>query len=109
MEELDLGLISGDEFRARLHLLVQQLESCYAQVEAIPTSPQYAEGKELLEHSKGSLQLLYDGVELLGDYVDNRSPEIAGEALALIAEASDYLAQMLAITAQNMEDLNREF
>ena len=107
LAEFDRGDITGEELLARLNLLVEKLESWYAQLGKISTNESYPEGAQLVEHSKESLQMIYDGVELLAEYVDTQSPETSERALALMAEASGFLAQILEITASNIKELER--
>lgn len=58
--EFDRGDISGEVLLARLNLLVEKLESWYAQLGKISTNESYPEGAQLVEHSKESLQMIYD-------------------------------------------------
>ena len=108
VQELEREEISVDEFHDRLDGLVQQLEGWYARVQAIRSGPDYPEGSTLVESTKESLQLVYDGVDLLRDFAETRSSEIGGQALEVIEEGSNYLARLLQITEENIQELEKD-
>jgi exonuclease VII small subunit len=105
--ELNEGQLSADDFLGHLEMMVHSLDNWKSQLDSI-RSDDYAEGRELIDDARESLQAIYDGVELLRDFAETRAPEAAAEGLELLAEASDFLAQLLDITEQNMENLEDE-
>lgn len=107
LNELDEGRCTPEAYLARLDALAEKVERWTNQLESIP-SDGYQEGRELIEDARESLQAIYDGLEILREYAQSRSPEAATEGLELLAEASDFLAQLIDVTEQNMEDLEDE-
>lgn len=101
------GRLSQDGFLAQLDALLGRVENWRLQLDAI-RSDDYPEGRELIEDARESLAAVCEGVDILRVYAQDRSEEAASEGLELVAEASDFLAQLLDITEQNMEDLENE-
>lgn len=108
VQELEREEISVEEFQRRLDGLARQLENWYARVEEIRSGPDYPEGNLLVEHAKQSFQLVYDGVDMLRDYADTRSPDLGAQALEVIQEGSNYLGQLLEISAENIKQLEMD-
>lgn len=107
LELFNQGSLTEDAFVAQLAALSGSVDTWRSQLDAI-RSDDYAEGLALIEDAKESLQAVSEGVEMLRDYAEDRDPKTAAEALELMAEASEFLAQLLDITEQNMEDLEDE-
>ena len=103
VDQLDQGALPAEEFLSGLDRFVSNLENWYAQLESIHTSDVYPEGKLMVEHAKEALQAVYDGADLLREYAENRSPEVSAEALAIMAQAGELLAQLLSITEENLK------
>ena len=107
LDQFDAGTISAEGFLAQLDTLDQNVERWARQLQAIP-SQGYEEGRELIQDARESLQAVYDGLEILREYPAFRSSETAAAGLELMADASDFLAQLLNVTEQNMADLEDE-
>jgi hypothetical protein len=104
LELFDQGALAPPEFLAQLDSLGASVEAWSGQLDAIP-SQGYQEGRELIDDARESLQAVREGTDMLREYAHSRRPEEAREALELLAEASEFLAQLLSITEQNMEEL----
>ena len=101
--ELEEGQISPSEFQERMTLFEQNLEVWHQALEQIRTGDDYVEGKDLVEDAKMSLQQIYDGVELLRQYGHSRSQESLSQALDMIEEASQFMAELIDETEDNMD------
>lgn len=107
MDELDAGTTTPQGYLAELDALAKNVGRWTEQLQTIP-SQGYEEGQELIEDARESLQAVSDGLDILREYAVSRSSETAAEGLELMVEASDFLAQLLDVTEQNMADLEDE-
>ena len=99
VEEFQQERLSLEQFQEQLAALLDQLERWHTQMEEIHAGGDDEEGQERLAYAKEALQVSYDGVELLRE-----SPGSA-QGLSLLAEASDCLAKIQHITAENVQNL----
>jgi hypothetical protein len=102
--EFHQGTLGRLEFLQRIEALVRSVDAWKSQLDAIP-SDDYEEGQELIADAREALEAVDEGADLLREFAESRAAETAEEGLALLAEASDFLAQLLDITEQNMADL----
>ena len=103
--ELDEGRLGAETYLAELDRFVQRIGGWKSQLDAVKTGDHYPEGQELVDDARESLQALYEGAEMLQEYAESRAVETRTEALDLMAEASEFLVQLLGVTERNMEDL----
>lgn len=106
--ELQQGTLSRPDFDVRLQTLTNRLEGWFSELESIATSDDYPEGVDIVEDAKETLQVVYDGTEMLSEYADSRDPEVAAQALDYIREASEAMLRLMAITNQNIEELEAD-
>jgi hypothetical protein len=109
LSQLQDGRMSRAAFLVWLDGFGRKVDGWKAQLSAVPTGQEYPEGQELVDDAAESLQAVYDGLDLLREYAETRAPESSAEALELMAEASDFLVQLLGITEQNLEELENMF
>ncbi|MBI3927625.1 MAG: hypothetical protein HY319_18950 [Armatimonadetes bacterium] len=105
VSELVEGRISADQFLDRLALLEQRLENWYSQLETLRPGGDCQEGVELVEAAQESLRAVYEGLEMLREFPESRSQESVDAALELLREASQYMADLVALTERNTAEL----
>lgn len=104
VDAFEQGALTPEGFVAQLDALAGSVEGWGIGLDGI-RSEGFEEGLELIEDARESLRAVAEGLDLLREYAVSRSSEAAREALDLIAEASEFLVQLLDVTEQNMEDL----
>lgn len=99
------GRTSADEFLQGVTLLEQKLENWYSQLEAIRPGDDCQEGVELVEAATKSLQVVYEGLGMLREFPQSRSQETVDAALELVGDASHFMAELVTVTEENVEQL----
>lgn len=105
--ELEENQIDPAQFMERMDLFEQHLQNWHTALEQIKTSDDYQEGKDLVEDAKQSLEQVYEGVGLLREYAQSRNEDTLSTALDMIEEASQFMAELIDTTEDNLEELER--
>lgn len=108
LEQYRSGVLSAEEFNSRLQQLETQFDGWYSQLESVPVSEKDLESQQLLEDARESLAAVYEGLGMLRESIQSDDLELAEDGLETMKLASDFMADLIAESDDNLEKLRHD-
>ncbi|MGE0487710.1 MAG: hypothetical protein AB7S38_00700 [Vulcanimicrobiota bacterium] len=103
--DLQAGAITPAVFLERLEQMEARLEAWHARLEQLVPGDEHVDEVELVQDAAAALQAIYEGLGQLRDLAEGG--QVAAAGLELIEEGSAMLVDLLQVTDDNLEELNR--
>lgn len=106
ISDLRSGRIDQAAFLERLEDFAGQVRGWRARFEELAGRVPDQTTREVVSDAQESMNALEEALELLRDYAVTRSDQSADEALELMGEATDFLAQLQGVSQRTLEELD---